>query len=281
MKPSLIKNKIFKNFGVYFLQFILTIFAIYFLVLVFLYFYQRNLLYHPNENNYSGDKISVDIEKVKIQTADNIELLGWYHKKNLKDYKTLVYFHGNAGSLENRIHKLNHFQDMNINFLIIAWRGFNGNKGKPSERGLYVDGKSAIDWLKKKGVDEKNLILYGESLGTGIATHLAQNKNYAGVILETPFTSMIDAAKNFYPYIPINLLLKDKFENFKKVKNINTPILVMHGEVDQIVPFSMGKKIYEIANNPKYSYFTKYDDHMMEYDENLVLALKSFFNSLN
>ena len=281
MKPSLIKNKIFKNFGVYFLQFILTIFVIYFLVLVFLYFYQRNLLYHPNENNYSGDKISVDIEKVKIQTADNIELLGWYHEKNLKDYKTLVYFHGNAGSLENRIHKLNHFQDMNINFLIIAWRGFNGNKGKPSERGLYVDGKSAIDWLIKKGVDEKNLILYGESLGTGVATHLAQNKNYAGVILETPFTSMIDAAKNFYPYIPINLLLKDKFENFKKVKNINTPILVMHGEVDQIVPFSMGKKIYEIANNPKYSYFTKYDDHMMEYDENLVLALKSFFNSLN
>ena len=281
MKPSLIKNKIFKNFGVYFLQFILTIFAIYFLVLVFLYFYQRNLLYHPNENNYSEDKISVDIEKVKIETLDNIELLGWYHEKNLKDYKTLVYFHGNAGSLENRIHKLNHFQDMNINFLIIAWRGFNGNKGKPSERGLYVDGKSAIDWLKKKGVDEKNLILYGESLGTGVATHLAQNKNYAGVILETPFTSMVDAAKNFYPYIPINLLLKDKFENFKKVKNINTPILVMHGEVDQIVPFSMGKKIYEIANNPKYSYFTKYDDHMMEYDENLVLALKSFFNSLN
>jgi fermentation-respiration switch protein FrsA (DUF1100 family) len=281
MKPSLIKNKIFKNFGVYFLQFILTIFVIYFLVLVFLYFYQRNLLYHPNENNYSEDKISVDIEKVEIKTADNIELLGWYHEKNLKDYKTLVYFHGNAGSLENRIHKLNHFQDMNINFLIIAWRGFNGNKGKPSERGLYVDGKSAIDWLIKKGVDEKNLILYGESLGTGVATHLAQNKNYAGVILETPFTSMVDAAKNFYPYIPINLLLKDKFENFKKVKNINTPILVMHGEVDQIVPFSMGKKIYEIANNPKYSYFTKYDDHMMEYDENLVLTLKSFFNSLN
>ena len=76
MKPSLIKNKIFKNFGVYFLQFILTIFVIYFFVLVFLYFYQRNLLYHPNENNYSGDKISVDIVKVKIQTAENIELLG-------------------------------------------------------------------------------------------------------------------------------------------------------------------------------------------------------------
>ena len=263
------------------MQIILIIFFIYFLVLVFLYFYQRNLLYHPNENNYSEDKISVDIENVRIKTSDNIELLGWYHEKNLKDFKTLIFFHGNAGSLENRIHKLNHFRDMNINFLIIAWRGFSGNNGNPTEQGLYEDGKSAIDWLIKKGVSEKNLILYGESLGTGVATHLAQNKNFAGVILETPFTSMIDAAKKFYPYIPVKLLLKDKFENYKKIKNINLPILIMHGEIDQLVPFSMGKKIYEIANEPKYSYFTKYDNHMMEYDENLVLALKSFIKSLN
>ena len=270
-----------KKFRNNLLQIILVIFFIYFLILVFLYFYQRNLLYHPNENNYSEDKISVEIENVKIKTSDNIELLGWYHEKNLKDFKTLIFFHGNAGSLENRIHKLNHFRDMNINFLIIAWRGFSGNNGNPSEQGLYEDGKSAIDWLIKKGVSEKNLILYGESLGTGVATHLAQNKNYAGVILETPFTSMIDAAKKFYPYIPVKLLLKDKFENYKKIKNINSPILIMHGEVDQLVPFSMGKKIYEIANEPKYSYFTKYDNHMMEYDENLVLALKSFFKSLN
>jgi len=271
----------FKKFRNNLLQIILIIFFIYFLVLVFLYFYQRNLLYHPNENNYSEDKISVDIENVRIKTSDNIELLGWYHEKNLKDFKTLIFFHGNAGSLENRIHKLNHFRDMNINFLIIAWRGFSGNNGNPSEQGLYEDGKSAIDWLIKKGVSEKNLILYGESLGTGVATHLAQNKNFAGVILETPFTSMIDAAKKFYPYIPVKLLLKDKFENYKKIKNINLPILIMHGEVDQLVPFSMGKKIYEIANEPKYSYFTKYDNHMMEYEENLVLALKSFIKSLN
>ena len=263
------------------MQIIFIIIFIYFSVIAFLYFYQRNLLYHPNENNYSGDKISVDIEKVKLLTSDNIELLGWYHEKNLKTYKTLVYFHGNAGSLENRIHKLNHFQDMNINFLIVAWRGFSGNNGKPSEEGLYLDGISAINWLIERGVPEKNLVLYGESLGTGVATHLAQNKNYAGIILETPFTSMIDAAKKFYPYIPINFLLKDKFENYKKIKNINTPILVMHGEIDQIVPFYMGKKIYEMANEPKYSYFTKYDDHMMEYDEKLVLAIRSFLKSLN
>tara|TARA_B100000401_G_scaffold372871_1_gene272103 strand:+ start:113 stop:931 length:819 start_codon:yes stop_codon:yes gene_type:complete len=263
------------------LQIILIIFLIYSSVLVFLYFYQRNLLYHPNENNYSGDKISVDIKKVKITTSDNIELLGWYHEKNPKNYKTLVFFHGNAGSLENRIHKLNHFQDMDINFLIIAWRGFSGNNGKPSEEGLYEDGRSTINWLIKNGIRKEDIILYGESLGTGVATYLAQNKNFAGIILETPFTSMVDAAKKFYPYIPVNLILKDKFENSKKIKNINIPILIMHGEADQIVPFSMGKKIFEMANEPKYSHFTKYDNHMMEYNEKLVLALKSFFKSLN
>jgi fermentation-respiration switch protein FrsA (DUF1100 family) len=270
-----------KKFRNNLLQIILVIFFIYFLILVFLYFYQRNLLYHPNENNYSEDRISVEIENVKIKTSDNIELLGWYHEKNLKDFKTLIFFHGNAGSLENRIHKLNHFRDMNINFLIIAWRGFSGNKGNPSEQGLYEDGKSAIDWLIKKGVSEKNLILYGESLGTGVATHLAQNKNYAGVILETPFTSMIDAAKKFYPYIPVKLLLKDKFENYKKINNISIPLLIIHGKVDKIVPYDMGKKMYELANQPKFFYSQEYGDHMVDYDEKLLLALKKFIQSLN
>ena len=258
----------------------ITIF-VYILILIFLYFYQRNLMYHPNENNYSDDQITVNIKKVKINTSDNIELLGWYHKKDLKKNKTVVFFHGNAGSLENRIHKLNHFQEMNVNFLIIAWRGFSGNKGKPSEKGLYEDGKSAINWLLDKGVEEKNIIIYGESLGTGVATHLSQNKNFGGLILETPFTSMIDAAKIFYPYIPVGLLLKDKFENKNKIKNVTFPVLIMHGEMDQIVPFFMGKKMYEIANEPKYSYFTKHDNHMMEYDENLIKVLNSFLKRLN
>ena len=263
------------------LEIIVGILAIYTLVLILLFIFQRNLMYHPDENNYFGDKLKVNIEKVKINTSDNINLLAWFHKKDLKKFKTIVYFHGNAGKLENRIHKLNHFKDIKVNFLIIAWRGFSGNEGKPSEEGLYEDGNSSIRWLKNLGLTEKDIIIYGESLGTGIATEIAQNKNFAGLILETPFTSMIDAAKNFYPYIPVDLILKDKYKNNVKIKNINVPLLVMHGEEDQIVPFWMGKKIYEIANKPKYSYFTKYDDHMMEFDKNLVLTLKTFIKSLN
>ena len=264
----------------FFLEIILGIIVIYVSVLVILFIFQRNLMYHPSENNYFGDKLEVNIEKVNIKTSDNLSLLAWFHKKDLNKFKTIVYFHGNAGTLDNRIHKLNHFKDMDVNFLIIAWRGFSGNEGKPTENGLYIDGLSAVNWIVDQGAKEEDIILYGESLGTGIATEIAQNKNFAGVILETPFTSMINAAKEFYPYIPVNLLLKDRYENFKKIKNINIPILVMHGEQDTIVPFKMGKKMYQLANEPKYFYFTKQDDHMMVYDEPMIKILKDFLKNL-
>ena len=259
----------------------IIIFIVYFLILLILFFFQRNLLYHPLENNYYGDKLKVSVSKVKIKTKDNIELLAWYHKKNTGNFKTILFLHGNAGSLENRIHKINHFKDFDINFLIIAWRGFSGNKGSPTELGLYEDAKSAIIWLKNKGLKNQDIILYGESLGTGVVTEIAQNNNFAGIILESPFTSMIDAAKNKYPIFPIKYLLKDKYESDKKIKNIKSPILIMHGEVDKIVPFWMGKKMYNIANKPKYSYFSKYDNHMMEYNEELLETVKKFISSLN
>ena len=265
----------------YFTNILLIFVLIYFFILISTYVFQRNLLYHPTENNYSGDQILVSIEKVKINTQDGIELMSWYHNKNVNNYKTILFLHGNAGSLENRIHKINHFKDMNVNFLLVAWRGFSGNKGTPTEKGLYEDAESAVRWLKSKGVRENNIIVYGESLGTGVATEIAQNKNFAGIILESPFTSMIDAGKDKYPYLPVRLLLKDRYESNKKIKNINSPILIMHGKVDNIVPFHMGKKMYELANEPKYSYFSEYDDHMMEYNEKLLKVLKDFIGSLN
>jgi uncharacterized protein len=265
----------------YFTLILLTFLAFYFFLLISTYLFQRQLLYHPSENNYYGDKISVSIEKVKITTKDQIELISWHHNKNINNYKTILFLHGNAGTLQNRIHKINHFENMNINFLIVAWRGFSGNKGKPTEEGLYEDAKSAIRWLKNKGVKEKNIIIYGESLGTGIATEISQNKNFAGIILESPFTSMVDAGKDKYPYLPVKLLLKDKYESVKKIKNIKIPILIMHGKLDKIVPFHMGEKMYQRANDPKYTYFTEYDDHMMEYNDKMINTLKNFINSLN
>jgi len=154
-------------------------------------------------------------------------------------------------------------------------------RGKPSEIGLYRDAKSAIKWLNLKGVTEENIILYGESLGTGVAVEVAQNKNYAGVILESPYTSMVNMGKKHYPLFPVRFLLKDKFESYKKIKKVSVPILVIHGKIDTIVPFAMGKKMYELANEPKFFYFQEYGDHMVDYDEKLLSVLKKFIQSLN
>jgi len=260
---------------------LLTFILIYFLLVILTYIFQRNLLYHPYENNYLNDRLLVPIEKITIKTKDNINLTAWDYKKNLNNYKTILFLHGNAGSLKNRIHKINHFKDIDVNFLLLSWRGFNGNKGQPNEKGLYEDARSAVKWLNVQGIEKKDIIIYGESLGTAVASEIAQNKKFAGIILESPFTSMIDAGYDKYPFLPVKLLLKDKYESNKKIKNIKSPILIMHGKIDNIVPFYMGKKMYELANEPKYFYFSDYDDHMMEYNENLLNALKNFINSLN
>jgi uncharacterized protein len=260
---------------------LITFLTIYFSILILTYKFQRNLLYHPTENNYSNDELLVSIKKVKIKTQDNIELIAWHHNKNSKKYKTILFLHGNAGSLENRIHKINNFDQMDINFLIVAWRGFSGNKGLPTEKGLYEDARASVEWLNSKGIFENNIIIYGESLGTGAAVEIAQNKKFAGVILESPFTSMVDAGRNKYPFLPVKILLKDKYKSDEKIKNIKSPILVMHGKVDKLVPFHMGKKMFDLANEPKYSYFTDYDNHMMNFDEKLLKVLRNFIYSLN
>ena len=263
---------------------ILALASFYALLLIAVFFFKRNLLYHPSVDNYLESQIAsepTEIEKVNITTKDKIDLVGWFYNKNLDKFKTILFFHGNAGSLENRTYKLNHFKNLNVNFLIIAWRGFSGNEGKPNEKGLYEDAASAIKWLKIKGINEQNIILYGESLGTGVAVEIAQNKNYAGVILESPFTSMVNVGKKHYPFFPVRFLLKDKFESYKKITNILAPVLIMHGKVDKIVPYDMGKEMYELANEPKFFYSQEYGDHMVEYDEKLLLALKKFIQSLN
>jgi uncharacterized protein len=252
----------------------------YLVINLFIYFYQRNLLYNPSENNYLNDKVNFNYKEIFIETDKNIKLKSWFINKNLKKFKTVVFFHGNAGNLLNRVHKINELNKLDINILLTSWRGFSGNKGKPSEKNLYYDAQQIIDWLKLQGLDNKDIVLYGESLGTGVVTELASKNNFGGIILESPFTSMVDTAKIYYPYLPVNFLLKDRYDSKSKINDIKTPILIMHGKMDNIVPQQMGLELFEKANNPKYSYFPEDDDHMMNYNEQLLNKIKIFINKI-
>tara|TARA_B100000925_G_scaffold96355_1_gene70250 strand:+ start:880 stop:1599 length:720 start_codon:yes stop_codon:yes gene_type:complete len=237
-------------------------------------------MYHPNVKNTDPTTVQFKYKKVYIDSEKDIKLKSWYSSPS-PNKKTVLFFHGNAGELGARIYKLNKFHDLDLNFLIISWRGFSGNKGKPTEQGLYKDAQSAVDWLEERGISKKDIILYGESLGTGIAVELATKHQYSGVILESPYTSMIDMGKRFYPFLPIRILQKDKYNSLKKLHIIKSPILVLHGKSDTLVPFSMGKKIYDSANEPKYYYFPDFDNHMMTYDQNMMKILSNFVNEIS
>ena len=258
-----------------------SIILIYLIIVAYMYLNQRKLLYLPSENNYLDDQIDFNFREVFIDVEKNLKLKAWLIENDFKNKKTLVFFHGNAGNLSNRTYKLNQLSKLDLNIIILAWRSFSGNEGEPSEQNLYNDAKKTIDWLNSRGVKNKNIILYGESLGTGIAVELSQTNQFGGIILESPFTSMTNAAKNIYPWLPVKYLLKDKYDSEKKIKNLQIPILIMHGKKDNIVPFKMGEKLYDLANNPKFFYFTENDDHMMTFDEKLVSTIKNFliFNS--
>ncbi|MFL2883361.1 MAG: alpha/beta hydrolase [Pelagibacteraceae bacterium] len=255
---------------------IISIVVIYFLIILFVYFNQRNLLYHPSENNYLDEKVKFKYEEVMIQVEKDIKLKSWLIKKDLKKNNTLLFFHGNAGNLSNRVYKLNELQKLNINILIVAWRSFSGNPGEPTEKNLYNDARKSVEWLNNNGVKNENIILYGESLGTGVAVELGKDNTFNSIILESPYTSIARAAKLYYPYLPINLLLKDRYDSISKIDKITSPILIMHGEKDNIVPFSMGKELFEKANNPKYSFFPKEDDHMMNFNQEIIKKIKTF-----
>ena len=183
------------------------------------FFFQRNLLYHPSVDNYLKDNFAAEpseIEKVKITTDDKLDLIGWFYNKDIKKFKTILFFHGNAGSLNNRTYKLNYFKELDVNYLIIAWRGFNGNMGKPNEIGLYEDARSAVRWLNKKGIQDKNIILYGESLGTAVSLEIAQNKK-----------------NDIYNQVKVDILKKiDSKKSDESVSNLDSLILAVDKRIE-------------------------------------------------
>ena len=257
----------------------LLLFLIYITICIIIFFTQRSLMYHPSENNYLDEnKLNHKIEKIKI-SSDN-ELNSWYFEKN-KNFKTLLFFHGNAGTLDNRIYKLNDLSKLDLNYLIIAYRGFSGNKGSPTEQGLYKDARAAKYWLNLNNISDQNIIVYGESLGSAVAIDLAKDHKFAGIILESPFTSMLKLSRKYYAWLPTGLLLKDKYETEKKIKNVFSPILILHGRKDKIVPFEMGEILFNLANNPKYNYFIDNDDHMMDFNNDLINSINQFISNLN
>lgn len=230
--------------------FFLSIFSV-FLVFLFIRYLEEKSLYFPLRTIEATPKdIGLDYEDISFMSKDGIRLTGWFIPSK-SPRATLIFCHGNGGNISHRLEKIKIFNDLNINVLIFDYRGYGMSGGSPSENGLYLDVEAVYDFLiNDKKVLPQRIIVYGESLGGAVAIDLASKHELGGIIIEEGFTSVGDMAKGILPFLP-TFIYKSKFDSLQKIKGIKSPKLILHSVDDEIVPFEMGEKLFQVASEPK------------------------------
>ncbi len=229
------------------MKFIAGVFLFYILFVAVLYIGQRGLIYFPDKSR----PVAPDgVEVVTVLSEEGLEIQGWYIPPRDEGKGIIVFFHGNAGHYGHRIYKANYYIQEGYGVLLAGYRGYGGNGGQPSEEGFYRDGRAYISWLQQKE-PKRELILYGESIGSGTATQMAVEYDIRALILETPFSSLVDLASARYFFVPTRYLLKDRYANFSKISDIDAPLLILHGHSDTVIPFLSAKRLYDAASEPK------------------------------
>ncbi len=246
-----------------------------------MYFAQRSLMYYPADHMASPAESGVpELSAVSVASADGPALTSWYSKP-VGDAGILIYFQGNAGNISDRGSKVRPYIDAGLGILLAGYRGYGGNSGEPTESGLYADAESVLGFLRDQGIGPDRWVLYGESLGTGVAVEMAVRLAGNGtparaVVLEAPFTSMGDAAAGHYPYLPARVLVRDRYDSISKIKNIGTKLLVFHGDKDRVVPMALGQELFEAANEPKIFHHFANAGHGDLYDYGAAIEVLNF-----
>jgi fermentation-respiration switch protein FrsA (DUF1100 family) len=224
---------------------------------------QRSLLYFPDQTLPDPENLGASsFAPVTLTTDDGLALTAWYVAPRSPDRPVVVLFHGNAGTIANRLFKAVPLISQGNGLLLVEYRGYGGNPGSPSEDGLYRDGRAALRFLADDaGMPAERIVLYGESLGTGVAVQLALEAPVAALVLEAPYTSIPDVAGEHYPFLPVQWLTFDRYENKDKIGRITVPLLVIHGERDDVIPVFMGRRIYALAPEPKQALFVPTAGH--------------------
>ena len=222
---------------------------------------QRALLYFPADNLPTPAEIGATAyDVVELTTADGLSLTAW-HAVAEDGWPTIVYLQGNAGNIAGRVPKLRPFRAAGYGVLLVGYRGYGGNPGTPSETGLLADGQAGLTYLTDAGVPPDRVVLFGESLGTAVAVRLAASNRVAALILEAPFTSVIDAGRYHYPLLPVETLAEDRFDSIRHIVDVTAPVLIVHGERDRIVPVAQGRRLLATAPEPKRGVFLPLAGH--------------------
>jgi len=219
-------------------------------LLALMYLFQRSLLYFPDAARTAPAAAGLArAEEVILTSSDDEKLIAWYVPP--RDGKpVVVYFQGNAGASNLRINRFTWLTADGTGLLALSYRGYGGSTGTPTEQGLILDGQAAYDFVRSR-YDAGRIVLFGESLGTAVATALAVERDIAGLILDAPFTSAADVGAAVYPFAPVRWLMKDSWRTDQRIARVSAPLLVLHGGRDGIVPISFGERLFALASEPK------------------------------
>jgi uncharacterized protein len=216
-----------------------------------MYIFQRALVF--NGPSSSAPFESLDLPGARAITLDAPEgakLAGYYRPADAGQ-KTIIFFHGKGAEISIFARQLKFYGDRGFGYIGLSYRGHGDSTGDPTEELIISDAVLIYDWLLQQGVDNKQIVALGTSFGTGVAVQLASRRPVAAVALAAPYTATVDVAAEVYWYVPVRYLMKDRFESREHIKNINAPLIIVHGGQDRTVPFKFGKALYEMAIEPK------------------------------
>lgn len=234
------------------LRFGLALLIGYLIVVIAMLALENSLIFFPSVYpNGDWEIAGSKIEDAWFAADDGTKLHGWY--AHVDQPRAVVLFaHGNAGNLSHRRELLENLRALNVAALMFDYRGYGRSEGAPSEAGVLQDARAARQWLAKRaGVSENDMVLMGESLGGGVMVDLAARDGARGLVLENTFTSLPDVAAYHYRWLPVKRLMRTRLDSLAKIKDYRGPLLQAHGDADRIIPYAIGRRLFEAANEPK------------------------------
>lgn len=249
---------------------------------LYLYFNQKNMIFFPKKNfDASPKEYNLQWENVDIRVSNKENIFGWYFPiADAKADKVVLFCHGNAGNISDRLPTVKFLVGLKINVFIFDYRGYGKSKGELSEVNVYGDARLGYHWLiHEKKFKPKDIFILGRSLGGAVAIDLAKDVECGGLIVESSFTSTMDLGKKMFPWFPIKSLTKYRFDSIDKIDLVNCHLLIAHSPDDDVIPFYMGQALFEKAKEPKKFFHLQGRHNEIEYlkDPQYIQALTDFF----
>ena len=215
-----------------------------------IYVAQRSLMYYPERLRTPPAAAGLpEAQEVVLDTADGEKVIAWVVPPRAGK-PLILYFHGNGGSLRYRAERFRPLVAGGNGLLALSYRGYGGSTGSPSEAGLIADAEAAYEFALRQ-VPAERVVVFGESLGTGVAVALAATHKVGAVVLQAPFTSAADIGAAVYWFLPVRLLMRDPFYSDRRIQRVTAPLLILHGDRDGVVPIVLGEQLFKLANEPK------------------------------